>query len=231
MAPTCPPSSQGSWHTARPCTAPSTAAWHAATGRGNPAASLRVEGFYCAPRLYSSLTTLILFPSEVSSLYSHQKATLERLQRLSPRTPAPAVYFLSGTLPTPAILHMRQLGLLYMIATLGPANILWKHGTYILHHHIKHSWFIQVWELTFQYSLPDPLFTLTSPPPLSRPGRPQCGLLRSLPTAAARWLPRPGPTKPHVPPSLLHPARHQRPPPVDHLRLLRHCCARRHHPS
>ena len=132
--------------------------------RGNPAASLRVEAVYCAPRLYSGLATLLLSPTEVSSLHSHQKVTLERLQRLYTRTPAPAVYFLSGTLPAPAILHMRQFGLLYMIARLGPTNILWKHGTYILHHHIKHSWFTQVRELTLQYSLPDPLLTLTSPP-------------------------------------------------------------------
>ena len=107
--------------------------------RGNPAASIRVEAIYCAPRLYSGLATLFLSPSEVSSLYAHQKVTLERLQRLYPRTPFPAVYFLSGTLPAPAILHMRQLGLLLMIALLGPTNILWKHGTYSLHHSLKHS--------------------------------------------------------------------------------------------
>ena len=123
---------------------------------------------YCAPRLYSGLATLLLSPSEVSSLYSHQKVTLERLQQLYPRTPAPAVYFLSGALPAPAILHMRQFGLLGMIAKLGPGNILWKHGFYILNHHIKHSWFSQVRELALKYSLPDPVLTLTSPP-LSKP--------------------------------------------------------------
>ena len=132
--------------------------------RGNPAASLRVEALYCAPRLYSGLATLLLSPTEVSSLHSHQKVTLERLQRLYPRTPASAVYFLSGTLPAPAILHMRQFSLLFMIARLGQNNILWRHGTYILHHSIRHSWYSQVRELTLQYSLPDPLLTLTSPP-------------------------------------------------------------------
>ena len=76
---------------------------------------------------------------------------------------------------------MRQLGLLYMIARLGPASILWKHGTYILHHHIKHSWFTQVRELTFQYSLPDPLLILTSPP-TSKPAwkaTVRCGVIAS----------------------------------------------------
>ena len=90
--------------------------------------------------------------------------TLERLQRLYPSTPAPAVYFLAGTLPAPATLYMRQFGLLFMIAKLGPSNILWKHGTYILHHDVKNSWFTQVRELTLQYNLLDPLLTLTSPP-------------------------------------------------------------------
>ena len=132
--------------------------------RGNPAASIRVEALYCSPRLYSGLATLFLSTSEVSSLHAHQKVTLERLQRLYPRTPSPAVYFLSGTLPAPAILHMRQLGLLLMIALLGPTNILWKHGAYSLHHSLKHSWFAQVRDLTVQYSLQDPLLTLASPP-------------------------------------------------------------------
>ena len=131
---------------------------------GNPAASIRVEAINCAPRLYSGLATLLLSPSKVASLHSHQKVTLERLQRLYPSTPAPAVYFLAGTLPAPATLYMRQFGLLFMIAKLGPSNILWKHGTYILHHDVKNSWFTQVRELTLQYYLPDPLLTLTSPP-------------------------------------------------------------------
>ena len=63
---------------------------------------------------------------------------------------------------------MRQFGLLGMITKLGPVNILWKHGFYILNHHIKHSWFSQVRELALKYSLPDPVLTLTSPP-LSKP--------------------------------------------------------------
>ena len=88
--------------------------------------------------------------------------TLERLQRLYPRKPAPVVYFLSGTLPAPAILHLRQLGLLLVIALLGPINILWKHGTYVLQHSVQHSWFSAVRDLTLQYPLEDPLPNLTS---------------------------------------------------------------------
>jgi hypothetical protein len=132
--------------------------------RGNPAASLRVEAVYCAPRLYSGLATLLLSRAEVSALHSHQKRTVEQLQRLYPRTPAPAVYLLSGSLPAPALLHLRQFGLLLMIARLGPDHILHRHGVYLLHHGVPTSWFAQVRQLCTQYSLPDPLLTLTSPP-------------------------------------------------------------------
>ena len=59
---------------------------------------------------------------------------------------------------------MRQLGLLLMIAKLGPSNILHRHALYILHHGLKNSWFCQVREISLRYSLPDPMVSLTSPP-------------------------------------------------------------------
>ena len=132
--------------------------------RGNPAASLRVEALYCAPRLYSGLSTLLLSPAEIAAVSAQQKTTLEQLQRLYPRTPAPAVHLLSGTIPAAGVLHMRQLGLLLMIAKLGPSNILHRHALYILHHGLKNSWFCQIREISLRYSLPDPMVTLTSPP-------------------------------------------------------------------
>ena len=52
-----------------------------------------------------------------------------------------------------------------MVALLGPDNILYRHGLYALHHSIKNSWFTQVRDLSIQYSLPDPLQILISPPP------------------------------------------------------------------
>jgi len=133
--------------------------------RGNPAASLRVEACYSAPKLFSGLATLLLSPSEMSVLSVHRRLTLQRLQRLHPRTPAPALHFLSGSLPAPALVHKHQLTLLHMIALLGPSNTLFQHGVHVLHHSIKNSWFTQVRDLCRQYSLPDPLQTLTSPPP------------------------------------------------------------------
>ena len=132
--------------------------------RGNPAASLRVEAVYCAPRLYSGLATLLLSRGEMDTLSLYQRRTLERLQRLYPRTPAPAIHFLSGTLPAIAILHLRQLSLLFMIARLGPSNPLHRHGLHALLHHIPNSWFTTLRHTTAMYSLQDPLLTLSSPP-------------------------------------------------------------------
>ena len=51
-----------------------------------------------------------------------------------------------------------------MVATLGPDNILHRHGLYILHHSIKNSSFSQVRDICQQYSLPDPIQFLTSLP-------------------------------------------------------------------
>ena len=67
-----------------------------------------------------------------------------------------------------AILHLRMLGLLGMIARLGPSNILHQHGIHILlsssPDSTSKSWFLSLRLLTNQYSLPDPLLTLQSPP-------------------------------------------------------------------
>ena len=133
--------------------------------KGNPAASLRVESCYSAPKLFSGLASLMLSPSEMNVLGVHRRNTLKRLQRLHPRTPAPALHFLSGSLPAHALVHKHQFTLLHMVATLGPSNIIYQHALYVLHHSIKNSWFSQVRDLSQKYSLPDPLQILVSPPP------------------------------------------------------------------
>ena len=135
--------------------------------RGNPAASLRVESCYTAPKLFSGLASLLLSPSDLEVLAVHRRLTLQRLQRLHPRTPAPALHFLSGSLPAIALLHKHQFTLLHMVALLGPCNILHQHGIYALHHSIPNSWFSQLRSLILQYSLPDPLQILVKPPPKS----------------------------------------------------------------
>ena len=95
----------------------------------------------------------------------HRRLTLQRLQHLHPRTPSPALHFLSGSLSAPALVHKHQYTLLHMVALLGPSSNLYQHGIYVLHHSIKNSWFTQVRDLSHQYSLPDPIQILISPPP------------------------------------------------------------------
>ena len=113
---------------------------------GNPAASLRVEKIYGVPVLLSGLSALVLSQTELSSIDHHYKVNLENLQRLYKATPSPVVHFLAGSLPASALLHIRQLSLLGMIARLGPTNILHRHGLQVLTSQERqpHSWFIQV---------------------------------------------------------------------------------------
>ncbi len=117
------------------------------------------------------LTSLVLGKAESEVLDHHHKVQLERLQRLYPGTPAPVVFFLSGSLPASAVLHLRQLSLLGMLARLGPDSILHRHGRHILIQPkfsppliSSQSWFIQVRALCEQYRLPDPLYVLANPP-------------------------------------------------------------------
>ena len=80
--------------------------------------------------------------------------------------PRSVVYFLGGTLPGEALLHIRQLTIFGMICRLHD-NI--SHG--IAKHVLSYetpatkSWFHQIQELCLQYSLPEPLHQLQSPLP------------------------------------------------------------------
>ena len=140
--------------------------------RGNPAASLRLEKLYGTPVLLSGLPALVLADAELAPIHHYHKLTHERLQRLFPATPECVVMFLAGSLPATAILHLRMLGLLGMIARLGPSNILHQHGRHILlsvsPDSSSKSWFLSLRLLANQYNLPDPLLTLQSPPTKSK---------------------------------------------------------------
>ena len=131
---------------------------------GNPAASLRVELLYGSSVLLSGMAALVLSKCEVEILHHHYKLKLEQLQRLHKATPEPVVFFLGGSLPLPALLDLRQLSLLGMIAHLGPNHILHRIACSTLSSTkpSSHSWFIQ--NICDQYSLPDPMSTLTNPP-------------------------------------------------------------------
>ena len=75
------------------------------------------------------------------------------------------VFFLSGCLPLPALLHSRQLSVLGMISRLGHNNILHQIGISTLSSFrpSSRSWFLQLRDICDQYSLPDPLDILTNP--------------------------------------------------------------------
>ena len=132
--------------------------------RGNPAASLRVEKLYGVPVLLSGTASLILKQVEFNSIDSHYKNKIQFLQKLYDKTPDPVVYFLSGSLPASALLHIKQLTLFAMITRL-PENILHQIAKYILTtlNDKSKSWFFHIKTLTQLYQLPHPLVLLHNP--------------------------------------------------------------------
>ena len=97
--------------------------------RANPAASLRIEILYGAPKLLSGLASLVLSKPEKDILHHHYKLSLERLQRLHKATPEPVVCFLGGSLPLTALLELRQISLFEMVSRLEQSSILHCHAT------------------------------------------------------------------------------------------------------
>ena len=134
--------------------------------RGNPAAALRVQVLYGLPVLLNCLGSVVLSNTETNMLRQHFKESLQRLQKLLRGTPDPVVYFLGGSLPLPALLDIKSLSLLNMIAQLGPNNILHRIGSSILSQAKpnKHLWFTKIREKCSKYSLPDPMTLLSNPP-------------------------------------------------------------------
>ena len=118
--------------------------------------------------LLSGLAALVLSDLEISALHHHNKVYLEQLQRLHQATPECVVMFLAGSLPVTGLLHLRMLTLLGMIARLGPDNILQQHGRHVLLNidgkNVSNFWFASMRSICQQYSLPDPLLVLQSPP-------------------------------------------------------------------
>ena len=134
---------------------------------GNPAASLRVERLYDCPLLLSGLSSLVLKNSELTVIHHHYKVILQRiikLIKLHQNSPECVVMFLSVSLPATALVHLGMLGLLGMIARLGPNNILHKRGIQVLLSNTPgKSWFTQIRSICQEYGLQDPLITLQSP--------------------------------------------------------------------
>ena len=133
---------------------------------GNPSSALQLEKLYGGPVLFSGLASLVLSCKEISAIHRHHRATLCRLQKLAPNTPDSVVYFLAGSLPGIALLHLKQLGLFGMLARQGRESILVSLGIQALQYKGKgssRSWFSQLRSITQQYGLKDPLLYLQSP--------------------------------------------------------------------
>ena len=113
----------------------------------------------------SGLASLYLLESEKNILSQHYKETLQGLQKLYDKTPDPVVYFLGGSLPFRAHLHLRQLTNFAMICRL-PENILHRLADYVLTclPNSALSWFSQIRDVCYQYNLPHPLLLLKNPP-------------------------------------------------------------------
>ena len=76
------------------------------------------------------------------------------------------IYFLAGSLPGEAELHLRQLSLFSMICHLpeDPLNIH-ARATLLSAPNSARSWFQQIYKLCLMYGLDHPLFMLNNPPP------------------------------------------------------------------
>ena len=88
------------------------------------------------------------------------KRTLQNILKLPVNSPSVLVYFVSGSLPGSAILHLKQLTLFGMIS---PLNIH-AHHVLLTPTSSPQSWFLQIREILLQYQLPHPLVLLANPP-------------------------------------------------------------------
>ena len=131
--------------------------------RANQAARLRVEKIYGTPVLLSGLAALVLKKTEQAVIGSHHRRTLTNLLGLLPSTPHPVIYFLSGSLPGEALLHLRQLSLLGMISRLQGSTIHSHAMNVFTSKGNSWSWFHQVRDVCLMYQLPHPLTILTTP--------------------------------------------------------------------
>ena len=113
----------------------------------------------------SGLASQVLSQKEITIIDQQYKRTLQSILKLSVTSPCPLVYFVAGSLPATAILHLKQISLFLMICRL-PGDPLNLHAQQVLltSPSTGHSWFIQVRNLLLIYQLPHPLQLLASPP-------------------------------------------------------------------
>ena len=108
----------------------------------NPTNGLKIEKIFAGPVLLSGLASLVLSTKEIGVIDRHHRMTLCRIQKLSRTTPDCVVFFLAGSLPATALLHLRQLGLLGMVARMEANSPLQQVGRQaLLSNGRSKSWF------------------------------------------------------------------------------------------
>ena len=132
--------------------------------RGNPSASIKINQLYGVPVLLSGISAQVLTRNEVDTIDRHHCETLRRLMRLMKNTPRCVVYFLAGSLPGSALVHMRQISLFGMICRLRN-SVLYQIALNFFLDNLKFrtSWFQQIDNWCLQYNLPQPLSLLQNP--------------------------------------------------------------------
>ena len=135
----------------------------------SPAASLKIEKIYALPVLLSGLASLVVSKSDLNTLHNYYKNVLRRLLRLPQDVAECAVWFLAGSLPIEALLHMRMLSLFGMISNLGdnPLPSIARNAL-IRSKPSSKSWFHMVRNICVQYDLPHPLQLLEHPLPMKK---------------------------------------------------------------
>ena len=133
--------------------------------RANPVIGLRMAKIYGSPVLLSGMPSLVICPAEIAIIDQHFKDTYQNLQKLHQRTPRSVVFFLGGSLPAQAVLHLRMLSLFGMVSRLpGDALNIRARNALITEKSKSKSWFCQIRDICLTYSLPHPLKMLDFPP-------------------------------------------------------------------
>ena len=86
----------------------------------NPSAALQLDRIYGSGVLFSGTASLVLNNKETDALSRHYRYTLCRLQKSPLSSPECITFFLGGSLPATAILHLRILSLFGMISRSNP---------------------------------------------------------------------------------------------------------------
>ena len=125
----------------------------------NPCTALKALQVYCTPILLSGIASLILTKSDYKLLDLHYRKIFQRMMRLHLKATAPALYILSGLLPIAAQIHIHMFTTLHMIATLDPANHLYKIYLEILNTFQVEtiSWFNDLSSTSNYYNIPNTL--------------------------------------------------------------------------